>query len=270
MADSSAEPLVEPTLTEGSAVEAPVPLGGEAPAAEGGGGIVDGADATPAKLPPWFVKRIDSLTARLREEERRHADTRQTLTLTKAAHDALTEELAKLRTPETQSADGRKSPAMTEDEVNALAEQRAQLLLAQREAQSRENESAERGKAAYPDFVEKLGALKNLGGVPPNVLQTALETGAAEHILYALANDLNKASEIFEMPTGKMALELAKLAQKPGPKPVDASKAPTPMVPVNGRTPPASKDLSDKSLSQQDWFALREAQIAERKAAGRR
>jgi hypothetical protein len=143
-------------------------------------------------------------------------------------------------------------------------------MLAAQAARNAENESAERGKKEYSDFVETVGNIRNLGGIPPETLQMAVDTGAAEHILYALGKDLDKAQAIFDMPLGKQAVELAKLAVKPSPKAPDASKAPAPMTPVNGRSATATKDLADKTLSMAEWDKVRQEQIAARKAAGRR
>jgi len=238
----------------------------EAPAGEGGGS--ESTAAAPSN-PPWFTKRIDALTAKLREEERQHIATKQTYSLLKASHEALSAEVGRLRNGATVPAAAAPAASLGQADVDALAEQRASEMLAERAARNAENESAERGKKEYPDFVETVGNIRNLGGIPPATLQMAVETGAAEHILYALGKDLDKAQTIFDMPLGKQAVELAKLALKPGPKAPDTSRAPAPMKPVNGRAATATADLADKTLSMAQWEKVRNEQIAARKAAGR-
>lgn len=203
----------------------------------------------PPKEPPsqdWRDRRIAQLTARLREEQARNAQTK-------------TE--TKVETP----------PGLTEADV----ERRAAELAATQTFNRMCNDAAQAGRQAYPDFDSKVNELRRLVDVndPASVaaynsmLAAAIETGEAPRLLHELGSDLNEASRILALPALKMGVELTRLAlggAAPG-----GTRAPKPITPVRATgaphtaIDPTDPDRSD-ALSTAEWMRRREAQLASR------
>ena len=209
-----------------------------------------------SQAPDWRDRRIVTLTARLREAERRIA---QTTTQTGEV-------------PETP-------PTVPQDqsELDRLVEARAE----QRRFIERCNEVATQGHEQYgADFDNATRGLYGLidANSPQEQAQynlflaAALETGKPVDVLRQLGGNLNEAARILALPAVRMGIEMERLAVKPAdPAP---SNAPRPIRPVNqtagshDRISPDDPDRGDR-LSTAEWMRRREAQLAERQGSRR-
>lgn len=169
-------------------------------------------------------------------------------------------------------------PVLTDADVTRRAEEMA----ATNEFNRRANEAAEAGKKAYPDFMEKIGAIREQ--VDPTdvneqaryvgLVAAAIETGEAPRILYELGANPDRATELMKLPPVKLGMELAKMAAaKSDP---DPSGAPKPMsVQVGGRgtsqeeITPEDTARADK-LSTRTWIERRQKHVDEAKKRGER
>lgn len=250
-----AEPDPKPPVTEPSPVEPPVPepkSADPAPEPKAGDPQPEPKPAEPPKSEDWRDRRIAQLTARLREEQAKNAQTK-------------TE--TKVETP----------PGLTEADV----ERRAAELAATQTFNRMCNDAAQAGRQAYPDFDSKVNELRRLVDVndPASVaaynsmLAAAIETGEAPRLLHELGSDLNEASRILALPALKMGVELTRLAL--GGAALGGTRAPKPITPVRATgaphtaIDPTDPDRSD-ALSTAEWMRRRNAQLEGRQDDRRR
>lgn len=201
----------------------------------------------------WKTQRIAKLTARLRALE--------------AAKPGA-------------AADDKRAAGATDAEIEARieaeAESRATSKAAQREFNNACNNAATAGRAAYPDFDGKIKALVSVvDATDPaalanynTMLATAIETGKAHELIYALGSDLNEANRVLSLSPVKMALELAKMTQGED-KPVSGMAKPIRPIGSRGTTheqiDPTDPDRAD-GLTTKQWMERREAQMEKRRA----
>lgn len=237
---------VEPTPT-------PDPVG-EAGAAAVAAELEKPVEVEPVAEPPApkdnREKRIAKLTAQL-------AKSRQTIEELRAGRSAGVQDL-------------------TPEEFNQKVEEVAAQRRSAEEFNRRSNEAAEAGRKEFGEsqFKERIDSLATL--VDPTdrasqdryvrFIQTALETGKAHAVCFALGADLDRAEEILNMGPAQQAIALERLAQGTAPK---VSAAPKPITPVGAKGPAhtaVSADDKDRAdnLSTAEWMRRREAQIAER------
>lgn len=251
-----------------AAADGGAPAGGEGvdsvdlpstPAAEGAAGTdgspaapaaASGEGAKPAEPDPnlvWKGKKYDTIYARMKAAEQER--------------DAL-----KAGLPPTD---------------DAVIQQRAEALAATASFNQKCNEVAAAGAAAFPDFKEKIGNLRQLVAVPKDPVQekaygefieAIIETGpAAARITHELGSNLDLAEQLYGMRPVQRAAKLAELAAKKSePEP---SNAPKPPVPVGQRAGsgelinPADPVKADK-LSTKEWMKRREEYVAKQRAQG--
>ena len=129
-----------------------------------------------------------------------------------------------------------KLPALPkDDELDRLVEQRAAELATVKAYNDKANAIYQAGVKDFPDFETKLGGLRDLGGITPQLVEAADEIGDAHKIIHYLARNLDEAEDIVKMPPHRMGAALSKIATKlAAPKP--QSKAPAAIRPVSGRT----------------------------------
>jgi hypothetical protein len=229
-------------------------------------------------IPDWMQRRIDSEVAR-------RAKAVKDLEGAQAQINALSHELVQLRgstslpasgavptgggvEPQGSSGGGAvvQSPRLpaNQQDYEAAVEAAAQRRVEEQQRLRDEEDSAQRGQAAYPDFLEKIAALRQLGDLPPHFVTIAMQTGGAEHVLYKLGSDLSLASKVKDLSLGALAVEMAKLAsgpEAPPPPPrAKASSAPAPISPVGGKNPVVATDLADDKISMEEWLKRREGQ----------
>jgi hypothetical protein len=114
------------------------------------------------------------------------------------------------------------APQITQADIDRLSNQKA----AEMRFNERCNESVFAGRKVFGDVDAKITALKSVAPgldangqpmLPRGFVEAALETGKAEYVLYALANDLGEADRIMTLAPMRQAVELARLADKVAP-----------------------------------------------------
>lgn len=200
-------------------------------------------ESKPAPKPDWRDKRIAKLTAQLKEAQ------------------------AKPKAPE--------APAPQQNPTEDFNRRVSEAVAAQR-FNEKCNEVAEQGRSAFPDFDERLTALRSLVNDqdPAEVaqynqfIQAGMETGQLHQIIHELGADLEEASRLLALPPIKMAMELAKRGVAPQADPV--SLAPKPIRPLGGQlrehtqVRPDDPSRSD-TLSTAEWMKRRSEQVAGRR-----
>ncbi len=209
------------------------------------------APAAPTPAADWKDRRIATLTARLREEQRQKA---------------------------AAPADSPPAPAPAADqaELDRLVTARAAEMSAVDEFNRRCSEVVDAGKAAHPDFLDRVNDLKGLvdfGNLAEatnynQFLLAALETGEAPTLLHRLGGNLNEAMRLLALSPMKMAVELTKMVTAA--PPAETSGAPRPIRPPGGapagsRDPiaPDDPERADR-LTTAEWMRRRNAQEAAR------
>ena len=186
------------------------------------------------KHKPWFQERIDQLT-REKYDERRQRE-------------ALEAEVSRFREA---------NPDLPPDRVSEVKAE-AEKIVAQDKFNEKCNNVYSSGAEEFPDFDEKLGNFRHLGGLPAQVLEAVTEFPDAHKVLHALGSNMDEAMRIFSLPPVPMAVALAKLSAAPvKAKPV--SNAPPPIKPIIGM-PKAGEPDPDK-MSMEDWYKWREDQV---------
>lgn len=212
----------------------------------------------------WEQRRLATLTRQRHEAERRAALAEQRAT---AAETRLASLSGGQNT--TQGTTATASSSQEEElaqRFNAAVEERAQ----QQAFDAACNDLYNEGNKKFNDFVPKIQGFQKIGGLPPQLVEAALELGDAHDVLYALANDLDEAARIVEITSPvrqatalSKFVEQRKLAERRA-----TTKAPDPITPVQGHTQSAEKD--PEKMSMTEWLAWREADIAKKKAAKQR
>lgn len=156
------------------------------------------------------------------------------------------------------------APAAQPRDDSAELDRRAAELSAAREFDAACNKVVNEGKSANADFEAKLAGFRDIGGLPPSVVEAALELEAddsdvkASTLLYALAGDLDEAMRIFRLSPSRQGAALAKLA-KSAPKP-QTSNAPEPPGRGLARgTANATAHKDPDQMSYAEWEKWREA-----------
>ncbi len=248
-----------------------VPDGQDAAAQAAAGAAEDTAEGGEKKEKPWFQKRIDELTAE-KWTARREKEAAEERAREAEARAELLSMGRKEGEKDTSPADHKplsESPLserpLSESDLDALAERKAEEKLRAATFNQACNDVYEAGKKEFADFDGVLGNFRDIGGLSPALVETAIETGAAHKVLYALGQDRDEAYRIMRLSPVKMAMELTKLAAKAAQPPAAApvSKAPEPIRPVRGAS---NADVDPEKLSTADWMKWREEQLQARRA----
>lgn len=214
-------------------------------------------DAEKPKQTPWFQKRIDDLT-REKWDERRAREALQ------QERDNYRQALEKLRNPEGQpAAQADQQPkGMTQADFDKAVADRAAQLAQQRAFDESCNKVFEEGSKSFPDFQDALSNFKLLGGLPPVLIEAAIETDNAANVLYQLGKNPGEADRILRMSPTKMAVAVAKLASKPA-EPLSVSKAPPPIKPIAGN---GKVETDPEKMPVEQWMKWDEERQAKRRA----
>ena len=172
--------------------------------------------------------------------------------------------------------------AQIESKAQALAEEKAKLFEFNRET----SRILDKGKAAFPDFLEKVSSMKAAVIDPTDSAATAryttlingiMETADGNHalsakIIHELGSDPDRAEELARMSPIRLGRELSRMAEAEPPEPTSRVPKP-PSVVVGGRSPsfipidPTDTGRSDK-LSTQEWMARRAADVKAKREQG--
>lgn len=250
------DPPADPPPSDAPSDSAPAPEGDPAPAPEGG-------SETPPDPKPntdWAHRRIDRLTARASDAERRARE--------------LAEENARLRAiyagangEEPPGSDNAPAnpPTLTEAEI----ERRAQELVSQQTFKQRLESVGNAGKGEFGAdgwnaALQNLARAGILADDNLGLLTTALELDKPQAVLHHLGQNPDEAERIAALPVARMAIELDRLAAKIGapPPPPKVSNVPPPMAPIGGDRAGNGVDLYDPNVSSESWFAQRERELA--------
>lgn len=196
------------------------------------------------KRKPWYVKRIDDMTKKKYQLEKREKE--------------LMAEIEKLKNP---SADGK----VDEKDVDAVANKKAEGIAAEQKFNESCDKVAEIGKEKFKDFPERIANFGHLGGLGTQegraFLENVIEFDNAHEVLYALGDDLDRAADIFEMTPKRQAIALTKFAEElkvKAKKEAAPSKAPKPLKPItNPTSKPTPKDPDDMEYAE--WLEWRNA-----------
>lgn len=211
--------------------------------------------ATPDEPPAWALKRIDALTQKSRQSE-------EELIASKAEVEELRRQLAALENGAVPEPAPAPAGGLTEAEVARRAKAEALKLAAAARFEEQCNQLFAKGTAAHNDFDKVLKGFVTLGGLPPQLVQAALEFENPHELIYELGKDLNEASRVIQMTPVQQATALAKLALR---KP-EISSAPAPVRAVVDNGGGGSAAQYDKNMSMSDYTKMRAAQRAARSA----
>jgi hypothetical protein len=131
--------------------------------------------------------------------------------------------------------DGKAPPLPQDEQVQQEVERRAAELAAAKAFNDRANSIYMDGVNSYPDFEQKLGALREMGGMTMQLVEAVDEVGDPHKLLYWLAKNIDEAERISKLPPHKMGAALAKVANKMN-VPPPQSKAPAPITPISGNS----------------------------------
>lgn len=227
----------------------------------------------PNSTPEWAQKRINELTAKRYEAERKALAAEEGKNAAERANAELLAKLAGGQTPDPNKP-ATPSPALNEADIERRVLEKAELIAKANEFTKTCNNVAETGKKQFTDWddaIKNLGLVGALGqNVNPAFLETAVELKDPHRILHYLGKNLEEAEKIIKMPPTRMAMEMARVEamlhapSAPAPAPA-ISNAPAPVIPVGGAAKPGNPDINDPTTSSEDWFKLRAQQIAEKK-----
>ena len=194
-------------------------------------------EAPKPKGKPWFQERIDQLT-REKYDERRRAE----------AAEAFAEKLSK----------GETEQAPTPPDVDRLVEQRAAQLAQANQFNAKCDTIYSSGAGEFgQEWDSTLANFGMLGGLNQPFLEAVTQLPDAHKVLHALGTDMDAAARIMSLPPIPMAMELAKLSNRPArTKPV--SNAPPPISPLDGR---GSVGFDPETSDTGAWIKWREDQV---------
>lgn len=213
------------------------------------------AESAPAEQPKpdWRDRRIAQLTARLREEQARQS--------------------------QSQTNNSNESSVPSQAEFDAAVRAEAARVAAAERFNQQCLEVVNQGKSQFQDFDSRVEQLKRVvdpgdqvsAAAYSNLIAAAIETGEGAKIIHQLGGDLNEASRLMALSPVKLGIELARMAAK---EPEQTTSAPRPIRNLGSAAQHTSISPSDpsrqKNLSTAEWMKRREAEVAERRQAGRR
>ncbi len=195
-------------------------------------------------------KRIDALTAKTRTTETENIELKKLL--------------------DAKKADG--TLALSEEEVERRAELKAEEKIAQTAFNRAVKNLATSANKLDKEFQKNIKDVTDEAGLLPPVMIGILEDletdegkAIGPEVLVYLSKNLDDYEDIVGLSEGKMALKLQSIANKiskKSPKPI--SRTPAPNTPINPNR--VSTPLNDK-MSDDEWIAKREAEIAAKKRA---
>lgn len=217
------------------------------PNATGGAETPTKTQAAPAAKEDWRDARIAKLTHDVNEARR-----------------ALNEAKIAAATP-TQN------PGESAEEFNARVNEAAAQLAARQDYDRQCNAAAELGRAEFSDFDARIKMIMNsLNNKDESEVQaynevvaTALDTGSAHKVLYALGGDLGELQRMMKLSPARRAMEIGKMASKLVSDP-EPSNLPKPITPVGSSGKHyeaiAPDTAAGDKLSTREWMKRREAQ----------
>lgn len=185
---------------------------------------------------PWFQKRINELTWKAGEAQRKA--------------DALAALLEQRGEPTPQA----------QPDIETLVNQRAAVLSRQQAINEAADKTYDVGKSKYADFDSAVNNMRNVADLSqtPHFLEAVTRLPNGADIYYHLGKNLDEAAHVLALSPVQMGLELAKLSASLG-KPKPVSKVPEPVSPVGGNA--ASDDSLRDDLPIEEWMRRRNKQL---------
>lgn len=237
-----------------------------------------------SEVPAGVQKRLDKLTAKMREQERRAQE--------------LERELAKYRDTKPAAAEAKPTGKPTVDKfatydeyVEALADWTAEQKLAktleaqkaesqkaaeQQRTQARNREweksvaEARKAHADYEDAIQEAAEAQEAGEIPiltPETFAAIMETDSKAEIMYYLAKNRADLERLANATGPRVLIELgkieAKLTAPAQEKPPKVTTAPKPPSTVTGRAK-GSFDPNDPNVSTDEWFKREKERLRKR------
>lgn len=134
------------------------------------------------------------------------------------------------------------------------------------------NDIEDKGSKAFGkkwvDAKSQLGILDDQGRIPFDLLNCAMETDNPSQVLFALGQNLDRATELLAMTPLKRAIAMSKMAEPAKAVEKPRSQTPPPIEPIGGRgggdDKPSDRD-SDEEWNRKE--AAREAEVARQRRA---
>lgn len=166
---------------------------------------------------------------------------------------------ARLQEIERQTAQRDPNAPLTPADIDRLATQRAAEMRQAEAFNAQCDEAFDAGTKAFPDFEATLGNFRAVGGLPPVLIEAALETDAPHTVLHYLGKHLDEAEDVLKLSPARMGAAVARIAVKASapPPPPPVSKAPPPIRPVQTAST-TSADSEPKDIDQ--WMEWRNKQ----------
>ncbi len=280
--DGEADPPVSSPPADGAAGDlatggSPPPAGEAGDEAAGDGGAPSGGDPGGAppepkpsatEVPQWALRRINQLTAQLKSEREKN-----------------------VRAARAEPPTGAPTPAASGYD-DAEVERRANAKAAENEFLRRCSETEAAGRKEFGrEWDTRVASLRQIfdpssqGDVVAwnEMLAAAMETGSGTRVLHSLADNLDEATRIMNLPVLRKGVELARLAARlEADEPAgglaggEPSNAPRPIRAVGARgashaaiapddaTPTSEGRARSEALPIDVWMARRAAQVKER------
>lgn len=221
LADDDLAQNVAPEVSETTVVEPASEVTEEIP--------VKGKDTS------WEQRRINALTRRVHEAERRAALAEQ----------------GRAQAPEEPGT----APTLTPELFNSEVERVASKQQFDATCTAIYNQGIEE----LPGFETRLRNFVQVGGLNPVLIEAAIESGNPHKLLFDLGGDLDEAARILELPPVRMAAAVAKFAAAQRAETKKVTSAPAPIRPL---TPAAGPTEDPEKMSSQEWRVWREKQVA--------
>ena len=145
---------------------------------------------------------------------------------------------------------------LTPADIDRIATQRAAEMRQQETFNAQCNEVYESGAKDFPDFENVLGNFRTLGGLPPVLIEAALETEAPHKVLHYLGKNLEEAESILKLSPARMGAAVAKLAAKAAapPPPPPVTKMSAPIKPIQSGTTTSAEQEPKDPEAWAKWF----------------
>lgn len=163
------------------------------------------------------------------------------------------------------------APVVSQEEI----QRQARALRDQERYQEQLNSTNAAGEKEYGDkWGKALDRLASFGQMDPADMTAILNTDRPEKVLHELGSNPAEYQRLMDLPPAKRLTEIVKISMKEAPKPApNISKAPPPTESVGNRVA-ADTDLRSEKVSDEAWYAKRQAEKAKRfeeqRALGRR
>lgn len=229
----------------------------------------DDVEAQPPEQPEkpnGVQKRINELTAKAREAERRAQELERQLNERAKPSDGD----APLEKPVMSQFENYDDyvEALTDYKLAAREDAKRQQTLTQHKEQTQQLTAAriqaqvEKGRAQFEDFEQKVLQNPDLT-ITPSMLNIIADIDAGAEVAYHLANNPEVAADIASMSPTRQAIALGRIeatlvTQKPPAKTI--SKAPAPIgSQINGGVSPGKPDPN--KMTDAEWFAHEQEQL---------